>query len=145
HWTGTERTSLPFSHESNHLRRADDVGAAGALQQAAGKPPRAPSDGIPLRNERSADLLSSSDGHLGAADVGLGLRGYEGARVPPRVGRRHATRDWRISGPEPGMGESPALASTRYFCIAEWSKYRLSTRCGRRRPIGGRRPMSPCV
>jgi len=29
---------------------------------------------IPLRNEKSADLLLSSDGHLGAADIDFGLR-----------------------------------------------------------------------
>jgi hypothetical protein len=50
-------------------------------QRLRGPTPRsfhAPSAGarlpIPLRNERSADLLLSSDRHLGAADTGLGLR-----------------------------------------------------------------------
>ncbi len=37
--------------------------------------------GIPLRNETSADLLFSSNGHLGAADVRLGLRGLQAPLV----------------------------------------------------------------
>ncbi len=44
---------------------------------------------VPLRNERSAHLLSSSDGHLGAADDGLGLRGRQAGGVvanPPSFG-----------------------------------------------------------
>ena len=39
----------------------------------------------------------SSDGHLGAADVGLGLRGYEGARasLTPITPARHEFGDKR--------------------------------------------------
>ncbi len=46
---------------------------------------------IPLRNEKGARTCSlSSDGHLGAADVGLGLRGREGR--PPALPRRAVAR-----------------------------------------------------
>jgi len=36
-----------------------------------------------------------------AAPPRRAMRGYEGARVPPRVGRRHATGDWRGAGKLP--------------------------------------------
>jgi hypothetical protein len=62
------------------------------------------SDAIPLRNERSTDLLLNSGGHLGVAVDGLGLRGKLARRqrslsplAGPRTGDRKGDDNWIAS------------------------------------------------
>lgn len=78
-------TATPIGAATSAVRRTSSSSWRNRSTEGSDQPPnRIPGvsgrlEGPPLRNESSADLLLSSDGYLGAPDVGLCLRGLRGS------------------------------------------------------------------